>query len=109
MSDAPQAHTGVVIPTVDGKPSTSALGRAVVADALRSVAPDWARDADTTTNWRSDYLRHFHRLVEAGLPSREAALAVAADGLTSLRSRMRYRGALPAPSNPGGGVRRAGG
>ncbi|MEV4516053.1 hypothetical protein AB0K00_44725 [Dactylosporangium sp. NPDC049525] len=91
MSDAPQVPTGVVIPTVDGKPSTSALGRAVVADALRSVAPDWAADAAATRDWRGDYLRHFHRLVEAGLPSREAALTVAADGLAALRSRMRYR------------------
>ncbi|GAA3191646.1 hypothetical protein ACFO1B_41095 [Dactylosporangium siamense] len=91
MSDAPQVPTGIVIPTVDGSPSTSALGRAVVADALRSVAPSWAAEAGTTTNWRRDYLRHFHRLVEAGLPSREAALTVAADGLGALRSRMRYR------------------
>lgn len=90
MSEAPQP-TGVVIPTVDGAPSTSALGRGVVADALRSVRPEWARDAQTTTDWRGGYLRHFHRLVEAGLPSRDAALTVAADGLTGLRSRMRYR------------------
>jgi hypothetical protein len=86
--------TGVVIPTVDGVPSTSALGRGVVADALRSVAPDWARSAEETKNWRDGYLRHFHRLVEAGLPSREAALTIAGDGLASLRSRMVYR---PAP------------
>lgn len=91
MSDLPQRPTGVVIPTVDGTPSTSALGRAVVAGALRSVAPGWAGDAETTTNWRRDYLRHFHRLVEAGLPSREAALTIAADGLAALHSRMRYR------------------
>jgi hypothetical protein len=91
MNDVPQRPTGVVIPTVDGKPSTSALGRAVVADALRSVAPEWAAEATATADWRGGYLRHFHRLVEAGLRSREAALTVAADGLASLRSRMRYR------------------
>ncbi|WP_433385422.1 hypothetical protein [Dactylosporangium sp. CA-152071] len=97
MSDMP---SGIVIPTVDGAPSTSALGRGVVADALRSVAPDWAREAETTKNWRGEYLRHFHRLVEAGLPSREAALAIAGDGLSSLRSRMRFRPAPDADEQP---------
>ncbi|MET7423409.1 hypothetical protein [Dactylosporangium sp. NPDC005555] len=97
MSDTP---TGIVIPTVDGAPSTSALGRGVVADALRSVAPGWARDAESTKDWRGDYLRHFHRLVEAGLPSREAALTIAGDGLTSLRSRMRYRPEPAAEERP---------
>ncbi|MFF5229200.1 hypothetical protein [Dactylosporangium sp. NPDC000521] len=97
MSDMP---SGIVIPTVDGAPSTSALGRGVVADALRSVAPEWAREAETTKNWRGEYLRHFHRLVEAGLPSREAALAIAGDGLSSLRSRMRYRPGPDADEQP---------
>ncbi|MGI5236831.1 hypothetical protein [Dactylosporangium sp. CA-139066] len=101
--------TGVVIPSVDGRSSTSALGRAVVADALRGVDPVGARGAEASTDWRHDYLVHFRRLVEAGLPSREAALSIAQDGLASLHERMRYRGKpdgdeepLAAALTPGG-------
>ncbi|MET7396488.1 hypothetical protein ABZS66_23705 [Dactylosporangium sp. NPDC005572] len=82
--------SGVVIPSVDGKPSTSALGRGVVADALRAVDPIGARAAESATNWRHDYLLHFRRLVEAGLPSRDGALAIAGAGLASLHERMRF-------------------
>ena len=69
---------GVVFPlSADGKRSTSALGRAVVADALRPVDPAGARGAEQETNWRSGYLAHFRHLVEAGLASKAAALSVA--------------------------------
>ncbi|WP_260723425.1 hypothetical protein [Dactylosporangium roseum] len=83
--------TGVVVPEVDGRTSTSALGRGVVADALRAVDPVGARGAESSTDWRHDYLQHFRRLVEAGLPSRDAALTIARDGLASLHTRMRFR------------------
>ena len=84
---------GVVFPlSADGRRSTSALGRAVVADALRPVDPVGALGAEQETNWRSGYLSHFRRLVEAGLPSKAAALSVARDGLGSLHARMRVTG-----------------
>ncbi len=85
MSD----ELGVVFPASGGgKRSTAAVGRAVVADALRPVDPVGARAAEHETNWRSDYLAHFRRLVEAGLASRDAALTVAGAGLDSLGRRM---------------------
>jgi len=81
---------GVIFPvTADGHRSTSALGRAVVADALARTDPAGARAASRETNWRSGYLAHFRRLIVAGLPSRQAAVAVARDGLASLHGRMR--------------------
>ena len=81
---------GVVFPALaDGRRSTSALGRAVVADALRAVDPAGALGAEHETNWRSGYLVHFRRLIEAGLASRAAWLAIARDGLGSLYARMR--------------------
>ncbi|GAB3074193.1 hypothetical protein GCM10027080_17120 [Pedococcus soli] len=96
---ARMAHTGVVFPEVDGKRSTSALGRAVVADALREVDPVGAHAAERETNWRQGYLVHFRRMVEAGLlRDGEAAVDVARSGLDSLRSRMRCataRGEVP--------------
>ena len=81
---------GVVFPAAaDGRRSTSALGRAVVADALRQVDPAGALGAEHETNWRSGYLVHFRRLIEAGLASKQAWLAIARDGLDSLYARMR--------------------
>ena len=86
-------HSGVVFPAgPDGRRSTAALGRAVVADALRPVDPPGARAAEQETNWRAGYLSHVRRTVEAGLASREAALAIAGAGLQSLESRMRVVG-----------------
>src|SRR6476469_3376106 len=95
-SDSHQPH-GVVFPEVDGKRSTSALGRAVVADALRGVDPVGAQAAERETNWRQGYLTHYRRLVEAGLlRDGEAAVDIARAGLTSLHARMRA-------TVPGGG------
>jgi hypothetical protein len=84
---------GVVFPAgPDGRRSTAALGRAVVADALRPVDPTGALAAEQETNWRSGYLVHFRRLVEAGLASPESAVRIAASGLDSLHARMRVVG-----------------
>jgi hypothetical protein len=85
-----ETTAGVDFPVADdGRRSTSALGRAVIADALRGTDAVGALGAEQETNWRSGYLTHFRRVIEAGLPSRQAALAIAADGLGSLRRRMR--------------------
>ena len=75
--------------SADGRRSTSALGQAVVADALSRVDPAGARAASREDNWRAGYLTHFRRLIEAGLTSRQAAVSVAGDGLASLHGRMR--------------------
>jgi hypothetical protein len=81
---------GVAFPVAaDGRRSTSALGRSVVADALRGVDPAAALTAEREANWRAGYLVPFRRLVEAGLASRQLAVSVAADGLESLHRRMR--------------------
>ena len=91
MPDGSGQPTGVVFPEVDGRRSTSATGRAVVADALRPVDPVGAAAAARETNWRSGYLTHFRRLVEAGLTRPEDARAIADGGLTALHDRMRWR------------------
>src|SRR6201999_1368360 len=80
---------GVEFPeSADGRRSTSALGRSVVADALRPVDPAGAKAAEQERDWRRGYLGHFRRLIEAGLPSADAALSVARGGLDSLHQRM---------------------
>src|SRR4051812_17425433 len=89
-SEQPQHPHGVVFPLgEDGHRSTTALGRAVIADALRPVDPVGARAAESESAWRSNYLAHFRRAVEAGLGAPEDARAVARDGLASLHERMR--------------------
>jgi hypothetical protein len=82
-------ENGIVFPRgADGRRSTAAVGRAVTADALRQVDPVGSRNAEQDTNWRTGYLLHFRRMVEAGLPAREAALSIASGGLDSLHERM---------------------
>ncbi|WP_034590429.1 hypothetical protein [Hamadaea tsunoensis] len=84
--------TGVVFPVSDAggeRRSTSALGRSVVASALRAVDPVGAGAVERETAWRTAYAGHFKRLLEAGLSSGDAARTSAADGLAALHDRMR--------------------
>jgi hypothetical protein len=90
VTGASEHDSGVIFPLgPDGRRSTATVGRAVIADALRPVDPTGARAAEQETNWRAGYLPHIRRTVEAGLVSREAALAIAAAGLDALNDRMR--------------------
>ena len=91
MPAAAPEPTGVVFPEVDGRRSTGATGRGVVADALRPVDPVGSAAAQRETSWRSGYLTHFRRLVEAGLARPEDAVAIADAGLASVYDRMRWR------------------
>ncbi|WP_092799000.1 hypothetical protein [Klenkia marina] len=84
-----QQH-GVVFPAgPDGRRSTGAVGRTVVADALAPVDPTGARAAERETNWRTGYLAHVRRTTEAVVGSRTGALAVAEAGLASVHRQMR--------------------
>ncbi len=74
--------------------STSATAREVLAEALRKADPVGARAVEHETAWRHGYLHHFTRAVEAGIGDPTAARAIATDGLTALRDRMRF-GDLP--------------
>jgi hypothetical protein len=87
----------VVFPrAADGRRSSSALGRAVVSDALRGVDPVAADAAAGETDWRRRYLPHLRALVEAGLarggPDGSpggAGYDIARAGLASVHARMR--------------------
>jgi hypothetical protein len=81
--------TDVVFPrTTDGKRSSSALGKAVVADALRGTDPAAAEAARREPDWRRGYLRHFRALIEAGVAP-GAGHEIARAGLASVQQRMR--------------------
>ena len=87
MSD--EAVGGIDLPTDgDGRRSSSAFGREVVAAALREVDPTGARAAERETNWRSGYLDHMRRLTEAGATRARDAHTIAADGLAAVHDRM---------------------
>jgi hypothetical protein len=76
----------------NGRRSSSAFGRTVVADALRHIDPAAAAAAEHEPDWRRGYLRHFLALVEAGLAEDGAAgYEIAEAGLDSVHARMRYR------------------
>jgi hypothetical protein len=80
------SHHGVSFPT----DSSTAAARTIMADALRSADPVGARHVEDDTNWRRGYLSHFRRAVEAGLTDTDAALSIAANGLDSAHSIMRF-------------------
>ncbi|MDT4994453.1 MAG: hypothetical protein QOH97_4345 [Actinoplanes sp.] len=81
--------TDVVFPrTATGERSSSALGRAVVAEAMQAVDPAAAEAARREQNWRRGYSRHFRALVEAGLAP-GAGYAIARAGLAAVQNRMR--------------------
>ncbi len=81
---------GIAFPAQpDGNRSTTSTGRSIVADALRAVDPVGGRSAESETAWRSRYLLHMRRLVEAGLPQPESWWAIADAGLDSVHARMR--------------------
>ncbi len=88
--DATDRATGVVFPRTDGRRSTSALGRAVVATALAQVDPTGADAVRRTTAWRSGYPPHFRRLVEAGIASPADWVTIARDGLDATLDGMQF-------------------
>ncbi|MET0422871.1 MAG: hypothetical protein ABW046_03280 [Actinoplanes sp.] len=88
----------------DGRRSSAAFGRAVVADALRAADPAAADAAAADRDWRRVYLRHFRALIEAGLPG-DAGYAIAAAGLASVRRQIPLDEVLDgAPDRPLGTV-----
>jgi hypothetical protein len=79
---------GVDFPAANnGTRSTTATGRAVIADALRRVDPAAARRVEQIKDWRKGYLPAIRELVVAAAANPDAALTVSANGLDSLHDR----------------------
>lgn len=96
MTESPASTSGprgVVFPETGGRRSTAAVGRSAVASALRGIDPVGARAAEHETNWRRGYVRHFRRLVEAGVISAPDETTIARDGLARLHDVMEYAAA----------------
>jgi hypothetical protein len=81
------ASTGVIFPLVDGRRSTSATGRAVLADAVRAVDPALAAEALASPDWRTGYLEPYRRMTALAVTRPGAAASISADGLAAVHRR----------------------
>src|SRR5271165_703527 len=78
---------GVCFPKIDGRRSTTATCRGVLADAAGAVDPDLEGRIRSSEQWRSDYL-DFVRAITVRSAGRESSLAIAGAGLQSMRAQL---------------------
>ena len=74
----------------DGSRSTSATGRAIFADSVRSVDPAIAANIEHTKDWRSGYISPLRDIVLAAASSPAAAITISEDGLESAHRRFTF-------------------
>lgn len=74
----------------DGHRSTTATGRAVFADSVRTADPALAARIEHTADWRHGYLRPLRDIVQVAATRSEAALTIARDGVASARRRFEF-------------------
>lgn len=79
--------SGVAFPGTDGRRSTTAAGRAILADALTGVDPALAATVSAEPDWRRGYLRHFRDLTVREATTPGGAATIAAAGLDSVARR----------------------
>jgi hypothetical protein len=81
---------GVVFPTVDGRRSSTAAARAILADAAAAIDEDLALRIRGCEAWRSGYVELLHELTAAGARGPRAPLAVAAAGIASTHRHLEF-------------------
>jgi hypothetical protein len=89
-STAADVREGVSFPSIEGKRSTSATGRAILADAARAAAPDLAERILASEDWRRQYAPLIRELTAASISDDERAISIACSGLESMRSRLTF-------------------
>ncbi len=87
-ADGPQ--DGLRFPEVEGRASTTATCREVLADAAGAVDPGLEARIRATGNWRREYAAHLRELTLTAARAHRS-LAVAERGLESMAERLRYR------------------
>ncbi|HTY96431.1 MAG TPA: hypothetical protein VMB91_05280 [Solirubrobacteraceae bacterium] len=85
-----EARAGVSFPSVDGSRSTSATGRAILADAAHAADPDLAERILACRDWRKGYAPLVRELTAASISDSEGATSIARAGLASMRSRLTF-------------------
>ncbi len=89
---------GVSFPEVDGRRSTSATGRAILADAAAAIDARLAERIRGCGDWRSEYAPFIRELTAASADSAQSALEISRAGLESMRSRLTFaRGGQETP------------
>lgn len=89
--DTRKTPSGIAFPIgADGRRSTLAAGREVLAAALAAVAPDAARAALAESRWHTGYMPHARRAVELGLGDASAMQSIARAGLAALHDRFEF-------------------
>jgi hypothetical protein len=81
---------GILFPQIDGRRSTSATGRAILADAAAAVDTDLAGRILECSDWRSGYPPFIRELTAITAGGGESSLAIAQAGLDSMRSRLTF-------------------
>jgi len=84
------AGRGVRFPAVDGRRSTSATGRAILADAARELDQSLAQRVVSCRDWRKQYAPLIRELTAASLGAGDRVLAAARAGLESAGSRLTF-------------------
>jgi len=93
-SDAETGRAGdarVAFPEIDGRRSTTATCRAIVADAARAADPELSSTAERCENWRKGYAPLLRELT-ALAAEEPRALAIARAGIDSMRTRLVLEG-----------------
>ena len=80
---------GTAFPLRDARRSTTATGRAILADAAASVDGDLEGRIRASGSWRSDYLGVLRELTIASA-ERTSSLAIARAGLASMRRQLEF-------------------
>ena len=87
----PAPSEGITFPAGgDGRVSSLATGRAILADSVREVEPSLAARIEHTDDWRHGYLTPIKDSVLATALHPESAVAMATAGLTSAHRRFQF-------------------
>ncbi len=82
---------GVVFPEVEnGRRSTTATGRAIVADAMRAVDEAAASRVAAEANWRKHYRKHFEALTALAIEAADHSHGMAEAGLRAVYSAFQF-------------------
>ena len=82
---------GVCFRSVDGRVSSTAAGRGILSDAVRSIDAELAAGIEGERDWRKRYVDWLPRVVSAGARGREQELRICRDGLDSVGRRFAFR------------------
>jgi hypothetical protein len=90
MTD-PIELAGVQFPTADGgRRSSTAASEKILAAAVESLAPDFARAIRAEPHWRKRYGKYLVDLVTLGINRGESALPIVTDGLRAVHESFRF-------------------